>query len=194
MENVQEATIKVVAGPEKKSHVVSERDKKTTAYHEAGHAIVTYCSPTQDPVHEISIIPRGMAGGYTMSLPSEDKAYMMKTAMFEGIQVCLGGRVAEQLIFDDISTGASNDIQRATQSARAMVTKYGFSDKLGPILYGSDQGGEVFLGRDFNHTRDYSEAVAFEIDEEIRSIVGSAYEKTEQILRDHLEQLHLVAK
>ena len=194
MENVQEATIKVVAGSEKKSHVVSERDKKTTAYHEAGHAIVTYCSPTQDPVHEISIIPRGMAGGYTMSLPSEDKAYMMKTAMFEGIQVCLGGRVAEQLIFDDISTGASNDIQRATQSARAMVTKYGFSDKLGPILYGSDQGGEVFLGRDFNHTRDYSEAVAFEIDEEIRSIVGSAYEKTEQILRDHLEQLHLVAK
>ena len=194
MEDIQEATIKVVAGPEKKSHVVSDRDRKTTAYHEAGHAIVTYYCPTQDPVHEISIIPRGMAGGYTMSLPSEDKAYLMKTAMVEGIQVSLGGRVAEQLIFDDISTGASNDIQRATQAARAMVTKYGFSEKLGPILYGSDQDGEVFLGRDFNHTRDYSEAVAFEIDEEIRSIVGKAYEKTEEILKNHLEQLHLVAQ
>lgn len=193
MKELEEATIKVVVGPEKKSKVVSERDKRLTSFHEAGHAVVTYYCPTQDPVHEISIIPRGMAGGYTMSLPEEDKAYRTSQEMRENITVLLGGRVAEQLVLEDISTGASNDIERATAIARSMVVKYGFSEKLGPVTYGQDEG-EVFLGRDFNHTRNYSEEVAAEIDEEIRSLVEAAYAQCTQLLKEHTEQLHLIAE
>ena len=193
MEEIEEATIKVVVGTEKKSHVMSEKEKKLTAYHEAGHAIVTYYCPTQDPVHQISIIPRGMAGGFTMSLPTEDKSYRSKKEMHEDIEVLLGGRVAEAIVLQDISTGASNDIERATNLAHAMVTKYGMSDKLGPIAYGSDNN-EVFLGRDMGHIRNYSEEIASEIDGEVRSIISSAYNKTNGILNEHLDQLHTVAK
>ena len=193
MEEIEEATIKVVVGTEKKSHVMTDKEKKLTAYHEGGHAVVTYYCPTQDPVHQISIIPRGMAGGYTMSLPAEDKSYRSKGEMQEDIAVLLGGRVAESLILHDISTGASNDIERATSLARSMVTKYGMSDKLGPITYGSDNE-EVFLGRDMGHIRNYSEEIASEIDSEVRDIITRAYEKTETILKDHLDQLHVVAQ
>ena len=181
MEEIEEATIKVVVGTEKKSRVMSDQEKKLTAYHEGGHAVVTYFCKTQDPVHQISIIPRGMAGGYTMSLPSEDRSYRSKVEMNEGIEVLLGGRVAEALVLKDISTGASNDIERATNTARAMVTKYGMSEKLGPITYGSDNN-EVFLGRDMGHIRNYSEEIASEIDAEVRNIISVAYEKTEKIL------------
>lgn len=193
MEDIEAATIKVVAGPEKKSHVVSEKDKRLTAFHEAGHAVATYYSQTQDPVHEVSIVPRGMAGGYTMSLPAEDKNYATRKEMFENLVTLLGGRIAEQLVLDDISTGASNDLERATKIATNMVTRYGFSEKLGPIVYGQDQN-EVFLGRDFGHTRDYSETVASEIDTEVRRFVEDAYEKCTQILQQHLDQLHQVAE
>ncbi len=193
MEDIEEATIKVVAGPEKKSRVVTEREKKLTSYHEAGHAVCTYYCKSQDKVHQVSIIPRGMAGGYTMSLPEHDKSYVSKTEMRENIITLLGGRVAEKLILDDISTGASNDIERATAIARNMVTKYGFSEKLGPVVYGNDQG-EVFLGRDFNSSRNYSENVAAEIDAEMRRFIEEGYEKSEQILRDHMDQLHFLAK
>ena len=191
--DIEEETIKVVAGPEKRSHKVTEKDKKLTAFHEAGHALCTYYCETQDPVHQISIIPRGMAGGYTMSLPSEDRSYMSKMQMYEEIVVLLGGRVAEKLVLDDISTGASNDIERATGIARSMVTKYGFSEKLGPIVYGENEQ-EVFLGRDFNHQRNYSENVAAEIDQEIREIIDTCYEKTKDILTDHMDQLRRVAE
>ena len=193
MEEIEAATIKVVAGPEKKSHVVPDKDKRLTAFHEAGHAIATYYSKTQDPVHEISIIPRGMAGGYTMSLPAEDKNYATRKEMFENIITLLGGRIAEQLVLDDISTGASNDLERVTKIHTNLVTRYGFSEKLGPLVYGQDQN-EVFLGRDFGHTRDYSENVASEIDAEVRRFVDGAYEKCTQILQEHMEQLHQVAE
>lgn len=193
MQNIEEATIKIIAGPEKKSHVVTERDKKITAYHEVGHAICTYFSPTQDPVHQISIIPRGMAAGYTMSLPVQEKGHMTKTDMKENLVTLLGGRVAEKLIFDDVTTGASNDIERATNIARNMVTKHGFSEKLGPICYGAEQG-EVFLGRDFNQTRNYSEEVASQIDDEIHLIVETAYNRAEGILKDNMDKLHEIAK
>ncbi len=193
LEDIEEATIKVVAGPEKRSRVISDKEKRLTAYHETGHAITTYYSKTQDPVHEISIIPRGSAGGYTMSLPEHDKSYMGKKEMEENIVTLLGGRVAESLILDDISTGASNDIERATKLARSMVTRYGFSDKLGPIVYGQDDG-EIFLGRDLGTTRNYSEEVAAEIDGEIRRIVGTAYNEARTILSEHMDQLHTVAQ
>jgi cell division protease FtsH len=192
MPDIQTATIKVVAGPEKKSHVVTEKDKRLTAFHEAGHAVATYYCETQSKVHEVSIIPRGMAGGYTLSLPEEDRNYHTKREMEEEIVTLLGGRMAEKLVLDDISTGASNDIERATKIARGMVTRYGFSEKLGPIVYGQDEG-EVFLGRDFNHTRNYSENVAAAIDEEIRRIVDSGYERVEKILTQHMDQLERVA-
>ena len=191
--DIEEATIKVVAGPEKKSRVVTEREKRLTSYHEAGHAVCTYYCPSQDKVHQVSIIPRGMAGGFTMSLPEHDKYYVSKTEMRENIITLLGGRVAEKLILDDISTGASNDIERATAIARNMVTKYGFSDKLGPMVYGNDQS-EVFLGRDFNSSRNYSENVAAEIDAEMREIIEEGYEKSKDILEEHMDQLHLLAK
>ena len=191
MEDIEEATIKVVAGPEKKSHIVPPKDKRLTAFHEAGHAVCTFYCETQDPVHQVSIIPRGMAGGFTMSLPVEDRNYRRKTEMEEDLVVLLGGRVAEQIVLGDISTGASNDIQRATDLAKAMVTKYGFSEKLGPIVYGTDQN-EVFLGRDINQTR-CSEEVAGLIDSEVRRLIDTAYNRTRTILKDHSDQLHMVA-
>lgn len=193
MTEIEEATIKVVVGTEKKSHVMSDREKKLTAYHEGGHAVVTYFCKTQDPVHQISIIPRGMAGGYTMQLPAEDRSYRTRAEMQESLIVLLGGRVAEALTLDDISTGASNDIERATKTARAMVTKYGMSDKLGTIAYGRDDS-EPFLGRDMGHIRDYSEATASAIDAEIKHLVNTAYERTESILKQHMDKLQEVAQ
>ena len=193
MQEIEDATIKVVAGPEKKSHVVTEKDKRLTAFHEAGHAVCTYYMPTQDPVHQVSIIPRGMAGGFTLSLPSQDRSYMTKTEMVEEIVVLLGGRVAEKLVLNEISTGASNDIERATKIARNMITRYGFSEKLGPIVYGQNEE-EVFLGRDISHSRNYSETVAAEIDGEIREVIDTCYESTRQVLEDHMDQLHRVAE
>ena len=190
---IEEATIKVVVGTEKKSRVMTEKEKTLTAYHEGGHAVATYYCSTQDPVHQISIIPRGMAGGYTMSIPTEDRNYRSRKEMEENIVTRLGGRVAEALVLGDISTGASNDIERATQIARAMVTKYGMSERLGPICYGSDNN-EVFIGRDMGHMKNYSEKIAAELDEEIQTIVGRGYQKTEQLLNEHMDKLHKVAQ
>ena len=190
---IEEATIKVVVGTEKKSRVMTEKEKTLTAYHEGGHAVATYYCSTQDPVHQISIIPRGMAGGYTMSIPTEDRNYRSRKEMEENIVTLLGGRVAEALVLGDISTGASNDIERATQIARSMVTKYGMSERLGPICYGSDNN-EVFIGRDMGHMKNYSEKIAAEIDEEIQKIVGRGYQKTEQLLSEHMDKLHKVAQ
>lgn len=192
MEEIEEATIKVVVGAEKKTRVMSDKEKKLTAYHEAGHAICFHELATQDPVHEISIIPRGMAGGYTMPLPSEDKSYNSRTEMLEDIVVSLGGRVAEAIILDDISTGASNDIEKATKTARDMVTKYGMTKELGCICYGKDNSA-VFLGRDMGHTQDYSEKTAAKIDELILEIVNNAYDRAETILKDNIDKLHEVA-
>ncbi|MBQ4110775.1 MAG: ATP-dependent zinc metalloprotease FtsH [Clostridia bacterium] len=192
--DLAEAMMKVIAGAEKKSRKISKKDKELTAYHEAGHAIVTALMPTQDRVHQISIIPRGRAGGYTLSLPQNDKFYSSKTEMLEEINVLLGGRVAEKLVLNDISTGASNDIERATKIAKSMVTKYGMSEKLGPMVFGTGGGDEVFLGKDFGHTRDYSEKVAGLIDEEISAIIENAYNACQQILSDNMEKLHQVAK
>lgn len=192
-EDLEEASIKVIAGPEKKSKVVTEAEKRLTAYHEGGHAVCTYYCRTQDKVHQVSIIPRGQAGGYTMSLPEKDKSFVSKNEMAENIVVLLGGRVAEKLILDDISTGASNDLERATATARNMVTRYGFSDNLGPVVYGRGEH-EVFLGRDYGNTPSYSENVAAEIDNEIRSIVEGAFERAENLLKEHMDKLHLIAK
>ena len=190
--DIEEATIKVVAGPEKKSKVVSEDEKRLTAFHEAGHAVCTFHCKTQDPVHQVSIIPRGMAGGYTMSLPEHDRSFRTKTQMEEEVIVLLGGRVAEKIVLDEISTGASNDIERATDLARSMITRYGFSEKLGPIVYGHDNS-EVFLGRDYSQGRNYSENVAAEIDGEIRELIDTSYENAKQILLSHRDQLDKVA-
>ena len=192
MAEIKEATVKVVVGAEKKSKVMSEKEKKLTAYHEAGHAILFDKLDTQDPVHEISIIPRGMAGGYTMPLPTEDKSYSSRNEMLEDIVVCLGGRVAEALILDDISTGASNDIEKATKTARSMVTKYGMTKELGCICYGTDNNS-VFLGRDMGRTQDYSEATAAKIDKLVLEIVNDAYAKAEKILGDNIDKLHDIA-
>ena len=192
MKEIEEATIKVVVGAEKKSKVMSDKEKKLTAYHEAGHAILFDKLETQDPVHEISIIPRGMAGGYTMPLPTEDKSYNSRNEMIESIVVDLGGRVAEAIILDDISTGASNDIETATKTARAMVTKYGMTKELGCINYGSEDGS-VFLGRDYGRTQDYSEATAAKIDELVLKIVNNAYERAEAILLENIDKLHEIA-
>ena len=189
---IEEAAIKVVAGTEKKSKVMSEREKKLTAYHEAGHAICFYACETQDPVHQISIIPRGMAGGYTMPLPTEDKSYISKREMEEGIVVGLGGRVAEELIMGDISTGASNDIEKVTKTATNMVVKYGMSEKLGTINFTSGSN-EVFIGRDMGHTKNYSEETAAKIDSEIHRIIDEAYKKTQRILNANISKLHEVA-
>ena len=191
--DIEEATIKVVAGPEKKSKVVTPEEKRLTAYHESGHAITTYFCKTQDKVHQVSIIPRGMAGGFTMHVPEKDRSFVSKTYMEEEIIVLLGGRVAEKLILDDISTGASNDIERATSVARNMVTRYGFSEKLGPILYGHENQ-EVFLGRDYSQGRNYSENVAAEIDGEIRELIETGYEKAKEILTEHGDLLERCAQ
>lgn len=189
---IDEATIKVVMGTEKASHRPSEKERKLTAYHEGGHAIATYCLESQDKVHQVSIIPRGRAGGYTMSLPKEDKSYMSMTSMLDQLVVLLGGRVAEALVLDDISTGASNDIQRATKIARDMVTKYGMSS-LGPMSFGSDND-EVFIGRDYGHVRDYSEVTASKIDEEVEKIINDAYARTKALLEENIDKLHVVAQ
>lgn len=192
MEEIEEAITKVIAGPEKKSRVISEEERKLTAYHEAGHALVAHVLPKTDPVHQITIIPRGRAGGFTMILPKEDKYYGTKETMREQIIHLLGGRVAEMLTLDDISTGASNDIQRATDIAKEMVTKYGFSDKLGPVNYSSSD--EVFLGKDFSTRQAYSEETANEIDEEVKAIIEEAYDTARTILSEHLDQLTAVAE
>ena len=192
MAEIEEAAIKVVVGTEKKSRIMSDKEKKLTAYHEAGHAVATYYCDSQDPVHQISIIPRGMAGGYTMHLPSEDKSYKSRNEMKEELIVLLGGRVAEALVLDDISTGASNDIERATKIVRAMVTKYGMSERLGPITYGTDTSNP-FLGKEMGHVSNYSEETAAEIDEEVKSIIFDAYQKTEKVLTDHIDVLHRLA-
>ena len=191
MKDMEEAMIKVIAGPEKRSRVVSTYERKLTAFHEAGHAIAMYCLPTQDPVHMITIVPRGMAGGMTISLPQDDQTFVSKSEMFETIVGFLGGRVAEQLKLDDISTGASNDIQRATAIARDMVSKYAMSDSLGPVCYSS--GNEVFIGRDYEKTKSYSEAVAGRIDDEVQSILTAAYQKCTDILKTHDDKLEAVA-
>ena len=189
---IDDAFLKVIMGNEKKSRVYSEKEKKLTAYHEAGHAIVTRLMPTQDPVHQISIVPRDRAGGFTLSLPKEDKYYSSKNEMEDELVTLLGGRVAEKLVMDDISTGASNDIERASDIARRMVTRYGMSDKLGPIAFGSDHD-EVFLGRDFAASKNYSEEVASLIDEEVKRIIDEAYRRCEQMLQEHMDILDRVA-
>lgn len=192
-DELEEAATRVMAGPEKKSRVISEKEKRLTAYHEAGHAVVTKLLPNADPVHQVSIIPRGRAGGYTLSLPQEDKYFASKTELEDQIVMLLGGRVAEKIVLDDISTGASNDIERATGIARKMITTYGMSDVLGPIEFGTGSD-EVFLGRDFTRSRNYSEEVAALIDKEIKNIVELAYKKAESLLRDNINKLHKVAE
>ena len=192
-EEIEEATIKVVMGTEKKSHIVKDKDKMVTAYHEAGHAVVSYFLPTQDPVHQISIIQRGMAAGYTMYLPTEEKGHTSRNQLLEQICSLLGGRAAEQLTQDDVCTGASNDIERATDLARKMVTKFGMSDKLGLVTYGNDNN-EVFLGRDFSSTPNYSEKTASTIDEEIENVVMTQYKRALELLKGAMPKLHIVAK
>ena len=192
MAEIEEAMVKVTMGPEKKSKVINEKEKKLVAFHEAGHAVVSRFLPSQDNVHQISIVPRGMAGGYTMYRPTEDKSFMSKTEMEENIVSLLGGRVAEQLVLGDISTGASNDIERATKIARSMVTKYGMSDVVGAIMFGSGQE-EVFLGRDFTQHKDVSEQTAAIIDAEVKRIIDTAYRRAEEILRSNIGKLHDVA-
>ena len=193
MTEVEDAMVKVTMGPEKRTRVRSEKEQKLVAYHEAGHAVVSRFLPTQDPVHQISIIPRGMAGGYTMYRPTEDKSFMSRTEMIENIVSLLGGRVSEKLVLDDISTGASNDIERATKIARNMVTKYGMSERVGTITLGQNQE-EVFLGRDFAQSKEYSEETAAIIDEEVKSIIDYAYKKAAEILNATMEKLHDVAR
>lgn len=192
MAEVEDAMVKVTMGPEKRTRVRSDKEQKLVAYHEAGHAVVSRFLPTQDPVHEISIIPRGMAGGYTMYRPTEDKNFMSRTEMLETIISLLGGRSSEQLILDDISTGASNDIERATKIARDMVTKYGMSARIGTITLGANQE-EVFLGRDFGHAKEYSEETAAIIDEEVKNIIDACYKKATEILSANEDKLHKVA-
>ncbi len=192
MKEIEDAMVKVTMGPEKKTKVRSEKENKLVAYHEAGHAVVSHFLPSQDPVHEISIVPRGMAGGYTMYRPTEDKSFMSKTEMEENIVSLLGGRVAESLILNDISTGASNDIERATKIARSMVTIYGMSERIGTLTLGQGQE-EVFLGRDFGHTKEYSEETAAIIDEEVKRIVDQGYNRAKQILSENIDKLHKVA-
>ena len=193
MKEIEEATMKVVVGTEKKSHKISEKDKKITAYHEAGHAVTSFYLEHEDPVTHISIVPRGMAGGFTMYQPEHDEMHLMKSKMLDDIVGLLGGRVAEKIIFNDISTGASNDIERASEQARKMVTRYGMSEKLGPIAFGQNND-EVFLGKDYNHMRNYSEAVASQIDDEVEKIILNAYKQTEDILTEHIDKLHAVAR
>jgi len=193
MKELDEAVTRVIAGPEKKSKVISEKDRKLTAYHEAGHAVVMKYSPLSDPIHQISIIPRGMAGGYTMHLPEEDTAYTSKLKLKDEMVGLLGGRVAEKLILQDISTGAKNDIDRASAIARKMIMEYGMSDELGPISFGNDHN-EVFLGRDLGKSRNFSEQIAFKIDSEVKALIDEAYAKAEKILTENINKLHAVAQ
>ncbi|MCR2043905.1 ATP-dependent zinc metalloprotease FtsH [Anaerosalibacter massiliensis] len=193
MNIIEEASIKVLAGPEKKSRIISEKERRLTAYHEAGHAITARMLPNADPVHMVTIVPRGMAGGFTAYLPEEDRQYMTKRQMEDEIVQMLGGRVAEALVLGDISTGAQNDIERATKLARRMVTHYGMSNNLGPMTYGTDDE-EVFIGRDFGRARNYSEEVAAAIDKEMRTIIDRAYQKAEEILKENIDRLHKVSE
>ena len=193
MDTIEEAITKVMVGVAKKSRVISDKDRKLTAYHEAGHAICMHVLPNVSPVHQVTIIPRGRAGGFTEPLPKEDQMYGTKNEMLETIVMALGGRVAEELIMDDISTGASNDLERVTNTARAMVTKYGMSEKMGPMVYG-DSDDEVFLGNSITTKKNYSEEIAYEIDKEVRSIVENAYEECKRILKENMAKLHYVAK
>ncbi len=193
MAEIEEATRKVVIGTEKKSHKMSEKEKRMTAFHEAGHAVASYYLDSQDPVHEVSIIPRGMAGGYTLYIPTEDKTYKYKSEMLDELVSLLGGRVAEQIVRGDVSTGASNDIERATEIAKKMITKYGMSDSLGPVCY-AGHNDQVFLGRDYGHSKNYSEATAMAIDEEIKKIISDAYKRTEEILTQHRDKLDSLAE
>ena len=192
MQEIEDAMVKVTMGPEKKTKVISDKEKKLVAYHEAGHAVASFYLETQDDVHQISIIPRGMAGGYTMYRPAEDKSFMSKSEMEENLISLLGGRVAEAIVLGDVSTGASNDIERASKISRSMVTKYGMSEKLGTITFGSGQE-EVFLGRDFTTQKNFSEETSALIDSEVKRIIDTAYNKTEEILRTHIDKLHAVA-
>lgn len=192
MEEIEESIAKVSMGPEKRSRILTDEDKKHTSYHEGGHALATYFCKTQDKVHEISIIPRGNAGGYTLSLPEKDESYMFKNKMLERIIVLLGGMAAEKLIFNDVSTGASSDLQRATSIARSMVTRYGMSDTIGPVVYDSGDD-EIFIGRDMGHVKNYSETTASKIDEEVNRIITDCFSRTEKILSDNIEKLHEVA-
>ena len=192
LKEIREAMVKVVMGTEKKSRKISEKENRLSAFHEAGHAVATYYLESQDEVHEISIIPRGFAGGYTMHMPEEDKSYNSRNEMLDNLVVLLGGRVAEALTMGDISTGASNDIERATKIARDMVTRYGMSEKLGPINFGSDNN-EVFIGRDYGHVQNYSEQTAALIDKEVESIIKNAYDRTHAILEEHMDKLQLIA-
>jgi cell division protease FtsH len=192
-EDLREAMLKVVAGPEKRSKVISNRERRLTAYHEAGHAVVSRRLETRDPIHHITIVPRGRAGGMTISLPQEDKSFASKSEMAENLVTCMGGRVAEQMVIGDISTGASNDIEKATKLARSMVVKYGMSEALGPISF-SSENDEVFLGRDFGHVRNYSEQMAARIDQEIAAFIDAAYKRCEEILRGSMALLHKVAE
>ena len=191
--DIEEATLKVIAGPEKKSRLVTEKDNEVTAYHEAGHAIAAYNLPTQDKVHQVTIIQRGMAAGLTVTRPDSDDQHVSRNQMRENIIMLLGGRCAEEIFLDDICTGASNDIERATNIARSMVTKYGFSSKLGTVVYGSEND-EVFIGKDYGHTKNYSEKIAAQIDEEVKSIIEKAYEDCKNILLQNTEKMHLLAK
>ncbi|HSN67476.1 MAG TPA: ATP-dependent zinc metalloprotease FtsH [Fusibacter sp.] len=192
MESIKEAIIKVIAGVEKKSRIVSEKERKLTAYHEAGHAVLANVVPESDPVHQVTIIPRGRAGGFTMQLPEEDRSYATKKGMERELIILLGGRVAESLVLGDISTGAQNDLSRVTKIAKAMVMKYAMSDNLGSMSY--DTEDEVFLGRDFSTMKNYSEHVAAELDREVRNIVDSAYDKAKTLLEAHLDKLHVIAE
>lgn len=192
MEEIEESIAKVSMGPEKRSRILTDEDKKHTSYHEGGHALATYFCKTQDKVHEISIIPRGNAGGYTLSLPEKDESYMFKNKILERIIVLLGGMAAEKLIFNDVSTGASSDLQRATSIARSMVTRYGMSDAIGPVVYDSGDD-EIFIGRDMGHVKNYSETTASKIDEEVNRIITDCFSRTEKILSDNIEKLHEVA-
>ncbi|MCL1816808.1 MAG: cell division protein FtsH, partial [Clostridiales bacterium] len=190
---VEQAVERVIAGPEKKSRVISEREKKLVAYHEAGHAVVSYFLPNSDPLHKVSIIPRGRAGGYTLLLPKEDRHYATKSQMLDELSMLLGGRVAEALVLKDISTGAQNDLERATSNVREMITRYGMSDELGSLTFGKRQD-TIFLGRDLSQERNYSEAIAYAIDKEARSIMDTAYQRAHDILTGHLSKLHTVAE
>ncbi len=189
MSELEEAIDRVMAGPERKTRVMSEQEKKLTAYHEGGHALVGFAMPHLDPIHKVTIIPRGRAGGYTLALPTEDRYYKRRSEMVDELAYALGGRTAEEIVFGDPSTGASNDIEKATRLARRMVMEFGMSDRLGPMKYGHG-GGEVFLGRDYSRQADYSDEVASWIDEEVRALINAAHEEARQIINSHIEALH----
>ena len=194
MDSLEESIERVMAGPERKSHVMSDKEKRLTAYHEGGHTLVGMMLPNADPVHKVTIIPRGRAGGYTLMLPKEDRSYETRGELLDRLKTLLGGRVAEEVVLGEISTGASSDIQRATQIVRSMITQYGMSNVLGPVTYGEGRDHQVFLGRDFNNQRNYSEDVAAEIDKEIRRYIEDAYEECRKIITDNIDKLHLIAE